>query len=85
MNLTAIITVVTMLILPFILYEAVLFFNLEIYGLKTTIIDAAMPLGVTPYVLSVQYKLKTTLVVRTTVLGTLLSVIIIPLWMVWLG
>jgi predicted permease len=81
----AFLTVVTMLVLPFAFYQIVLFLNIETTNLKAIIIDAAMPLGVTPYVLAVQYKLKTTLVARVIVFGTLLSIIIIPLWMVWLG
>ncbi|HKI90002.1 MAG TPA: AEC family transporter [Draconibacterium sp.] len=80
-----ILTVVTMLVLPLIFYQAVLFIHFETTNLKAIIIDAAMPLGVTPYVLAVQYKLKTTLVARVIVFGTLLSIIIIPFWMVLLG
>jgi predicted permease len=52
---------------------------------KASILDAAMPLGLTPYALSIQYKLKTTLMARIVVLSTLLSMIIIPLWMVVTG
>jgi predicted permease len=52
---------------------------------RATIVDAAMPLGLTPYALSIQYKLKTTLMARIVVLSTLLSMIIIPLWMVVTG
>ncbi|MGC9355274.1 MAG: AEC family transporter, partial [Mariniphaga sp.] len=58
---------------------------IEVSGLKAIIIDAAMPLGVTPYVLAVQYKLKTTLVARIIVFGTLLSIIVIPLWIIVMG
>lgn len=53
--------------------------------MNATILDAAMPLGLTPYALSVQYKLETTLVARIVVLGTLLSMFFIPLWMVIMG
>lgn len=81
----AVLTIATMLVLPFIFYQIILALNIEASGLKAIIIDAAMPLGVTPYVLSVQYKLKTTLVARVIVFGTLLSIIIIPFWMVFLG
>lgn len=75
----------TMLVLPFIFYEFLIFFSFETTLLKATIIDTAMPLGLTPYALSVQYKLNTTLVARIVVLGTLLSMLIIPLWMVFLS
>jgi predicted permease len=40
-----------------------------------------MPLGLTPYALSVQYQLETKLFARIVVLGTLLSIFVIPLWM----
>ena len=83
--LVAVLTLTTMVLLPFIFYQAILAFNIEVSGLKAIILDAAMPLGVTPYVLAVQYKLKTTLVTRVIVFGTLLSMFVIPLWMVFLG
>ncbi len=75
----------TMLVLPFVFHEILLLSNLDISLQKATVIDTAMPLGLTPYALSVQYKLNTTLVARIVVLGTFLSMIIIPLWMVFLG
>lgn len=78
-------SILTMIVLPFLLYAIVILFNLEIPYLKAVIIDAAMPLGLTPYALSVQYKLKTSLVARVVVLATLLSMVVIPLWMVLLN
>lgn len=52
---------------------------------KSMILDAAMPLGLTPYALSVQYRLESTLTARIVVLGTLLSVVLIPMWIAILG
>jgi len=75
----------TMLVLPFVFYQFLLLTNFETQFLKASVIDAAMPLGLTPYALSLHYKLETTLAARIVVLGTLSSVFIIPLWMVWLG
>ena len=75
----------TMLVLPFLFFEVLQLFNFDPTLLKASVIDSAMPLGLTPYALSVQYKLNTTLVARIVVLGTFLSMIIIPLWMVFLG
>ncbi len=74
----------TMLVLPFIFHEVLVILNFDIQLHKATIIDTAMPLGLTPYALSVQYKLNTTLLARIVVLGTFLSMIIIPLWLVFL-
>ena len=81
----AVLSLTTMLLLPFIFYEVINWIPLSSNSFKATILDAAMPLGVTPYVLAVQYKLETTLVARIIVFGTLLSMFIIPLWMVFLG
>lgn len=77
--------VVTMLALPFLFHLVLPLAGLDHAQFKATIVDAAMPLGLTPYVLSVQYKLNTTLMARIVVLGTILSIFIIPLWMVVLG
>lgn len=78
-------TIATMLVLPYIFYHIAKNTGMETMQFKATILDSAMPLGLTPYVLSVQYKLESSLVARIVVLATLLSVFIIPLWMVWLG
>jgi hypothetical protein len=75
----------TMLVLPAVFYLAIRSANLSDEQMKATIIDAAMPLGLTPYALSVQYKLETTLIARIVVFGTIISVFTIPLWMVWVG
>ena len=80
-----VLSVVTMLVLPAAFFLIAKNTGLETSQLKATILDAAMPLGVTPYALSVQYKLETTLFARVVVLATLLSVLIIPLWIVILG
>ena len=76
---------VTMFVLPFLFFQALKLFNFDVIHLKASIIDAAMPLGLTPYALSIEYKLETTLLTRIVVLGTLLSMVIIPLWMVFMG
>ncbi|WP_346859977.1 AEC family transporter [uncultured Draconibacterium sp.] len=75
----------TMLVLPFVFYQFLKLTQFDTQFLKASVIDAAMPLGLTPYALSLHYKLETTLAARIVVLGTLLSIVIIPLWMVWLG
>ncbi|WP_167605780.1 AEC family transporter [Maribellus sediminis] len=77
--------VITMFVFPFLLHFGIHTAGLNDLQLKATILDAAMPLGLTPYALAVQYKLETKLVARIVVLGTLLSVIIIPLWIALLN
>ena len=78
-------TLVAMVVLPALFWGAIHFSSFAPAQLNATILDAAMPLGLTPYVLSIQYKLKTTLMARIVVLGTLLSIVLIPLWLVVLG
>lgn len=78
-------SIVTLLVLPFIFYLAIKNTGMDSLQLKATIIDSAMPLGLTPYALSVQYNLEVTLVSRIVVLATILSVIVIPMWMVLVG
>jgi predicted permease len=80
-----VLTIVTILILPFIFYLAIKNTGMDSLQFKATILDSAMPLGLTPYALSVQYNLEVTLVSKIVVLGTIISVITIPLWMVWVG
>jgi predicted permease len=52
--------------------------------MHASILDAAMPVGLTPYALAQQYNLDTPFAARLIVLSTLLSIIILPLWMVFL-
>ncbi|HYQ56431.1 MAG TPA: AEC family transporter [Draconibacterium sp.] len=77
--------VLTMIVLPLAYYQALRFTNFSPSFLNASVIDAAMPLGVTPYAISLQYQLDTKLAARIVVLGTFLSIFIIPLWMVWLA
>jgi predicted permease len=75
----------TMLVFPFAFSAILNLFQIDSELVKSSVIDAAMPLGLTPYAISVQYKLNTTLIARIVVLGTLLSLIIIPFWITFLG
>lgn len=81
----AVFVVLTMLVLPLVFFQILKLTNFDTQLLKASVIDAAMPLGLTPYALSLHYKLETKLAARIVVLGTFLSIFIIPLWMVWLG
>lgn len=73
------------LILPFIFYQIIKITPLDPFQIKATILDSSMPLGLTAYALSAKYKLETALVARIVVLSTMISVVTIPLWIVWLG
>lgn len=76
---------VTMLVLPACYLAYLKLVGMEKTLLNASILDAAMPMGLTPYVLTAQYKLESKLAARVVVLGTALSVVILPLWMVFLG
>lgn len=78
-------TSVTMIVLPAVFYSLLRFSSLPPDQLQSTVLDAAMPLGLTPYALSVQYQLETKLFARIVVLGTLLSIFVIPLWITIMG
>jgi predicted permease len=80
-----VLTILTILVLPFIFYLAIKNTGMDTLQFKATILDSAMPLGLTPYALSVQYQLEVPLVSRIVVLATILSVLVIPVWMVVLG
>jgi predicted permease len=81
----AIFVVATMIALPALFFALIKFSDLPPDQLKSTVLDSAMPLGLTPYALSVQYQLETKLFARIVVLGTLLSIVILPLWITLLG
>ncbi len=76
---------VSMLLLPAVFYFVLQFINMEAGQFKASLLDSVMPLGLTPYALSIQYKLETTLVARIVVFGTMFSMIVIPVVIAILG
>jgi predicted permease len=78
-------SLVILILLPGIFYLVIRNAGLNELQLKSTIMEAAMPLGLTPYALATQYKLETSLIARIVVVSTLLSLIFIPIWIVILG
>jgi predicted permease len=77
-------SLVIMLVLPFFFYLILRNSGMDTMHYKATILESAMPLGLTPYALAVQYKLEAHLVSRIVVVSTLLAIVIVPMWMVWL-
>ena len=76
-------SVVILFILPFIfLIVSKPFVDLEIS--KAWILEAAMPMGLTAYALCLKYKLNTGFASRVVVLSTLMALISLPLWLVFL-
>lgn len=73
------------LVLPLAFYLVLKNSEMEPLQFKATILDSAMPLGLTPYALAVQYELEVPLVSKIVVVSTLLAIAVIPFWMVVLG
>jgi predicted permease len=73
------------LVLPLAFYLVLKNSEMEPLQFKATILDSAMPLGLTPYALAVQYELEVPLVSKIVVVSTLMAIVVIPFWMVVLG
>ena len=76
-----IISLISLLIVPLCLWM-ILKSNLE--TTKLSIIEAAMPLAITPFAMAKNYQLDQNLIARSIVLSTLLSFITLPFWIDWL-
>ncbi len=82
----ALFALVIMLILPGIFFLIASKTGwLEGLDLKASVLEAAMPVGLTSYALSQQYRLDTSFTARVVLLSTSLSLIFLPLWIVILG
>lgn len=78
-------SLIIMLVLPFLFFLILRNSGMDSLQFKATILESAMPLGLTPYALAIQYKLEAHLVSRIVVVSTSLAIVFIPIWMVWLG
>jgi hypothetical protein len=77
-------SIVILLVLPLAFYGAIQFFGVS-FDIRASVLEAAMPMGFTPYVLAVKYKLNATFASKVVVLSTMLSVFTLPLWIQILG
>ncbi len=77
-------TIAILLVLP-LLYLGVLRLSGVAFDYRSSVLDAAMPMGLTPYVLAVKYKLDATLASRVVVLSTSIAILTLPLWVIILG
>ena len=75
----------TMILFPAVFWIFLRKTDMPLSFMQASILDAAMPLGLTPYALAQQYNLDTQFTARLVVLATLMSIIILPLWIVFLG
>ncbi|MCL1821237.1 MAG: AEC family transporter [Prolixibacteraceae bacterium] len=76
---------ITMIFFPAIFYLIMKSGDLPADYISASILDAAMPLGLTPYALSQQYKLDAPFAARLVVLATFLSIFILSGWIAVLG
>ncbi|MBL7968628.1 MAG: AEC family transporter [Prolixibacteraceae bacterium] len=74
---------VILFVLPLLFYFLVKpFVSIEMS--KTWILEAAMPMGLTAYALCLKYKLNTEFASRTVVASTLIALLSLPFWLVFL-
>jgi predicted permease len=76
-------SVVIMIILPGIFYFAAKSSAMTTLQFRASILDAAMPMGLTAYAMTEQYQLNALLTGRLVILSTLLAAIILPVWIVF--
>lgn len=74
----------TVLILPLIFYYGLIFFRMDPNIHTISILESAMPLGITPFALANQYHLNQSFIARSIVLSTILSVLTLPFWISFL-
>ena len=74
--------IVTMIILPGLFYFAAKGWGMNNLQFRASILDAAMPMGLTAYAMTEQYQLNALLTGRLVILSTLLAAVILPVWIV---
>lgn len=75
-------SVVIMVLLPGIFYFLAKGSGMSSVQFRTSILDAAMPMGLSAYAMTEQYQLNALLTGRLVILSTLLAAVIIPVWIV---
>jgi predicted permease len=78
-----IITALRLAVAPALFYAAAALTG-ETAAFRTAVLEAAMPLAITPFALSSMYPLDRNVIVTAIFLTTLLSVVTIPLWILLL-
>jgi predicted permease len=74
---------VIMIILPGIFYLFAKGGAMNTFQFRASILDAAMPMGLTAYAMTEQYQLNALLTGRLVILSTLFAAIILPAWIVF--
>ena len=76
-------SLVILIILPGIFYFAAKGSGMTNIQFRSSVLDAAMPVGLTAYAMTEQYELNALLTGRLVILSTALSAIILPAWIVF--
>jgi len=76
-------TLAIMVVIPGIFFLILRSSNLTHIQLQASVLEAAMPMGLTAYALAHQHNLNTILAGRLVVLSTIFAVVILPAWMVF--
>jgi predicted permease len=77
-------SLIILFVLPYIFWLVTGVF-VPTFTSKTWILESAMPLGLTPYALSLKYNLNTEFASRVVVASTLMALVSLPVWLVFLG
>ncbi|MBI4235135.1 AEC family transporter [Candidatus Peregrinibacteria bacterium] len=70
----------TLMALPAFFYFGLILFQISPANFSTSIIEAAMPLAITPFALADEYNLHKEFIARSIVISTILSVFTLPFW-----
>jgi len=78
------VSVVRLFIVPSLFYALAWRLNsIELY--QVTVLEAAMPLAVTPFALSSMYPLDRSLTVTVIFISSIASLLTLPLWVMWMA
>jgi len=69
-----------LLALPGLFYFSIKLAGFTTQAFSTTLIEATMPLAITPFALADRYSLNKTFIARSIVLSTILSILSVPFW-----
>jgi len=73
-------SLVTLLVIPSLFYFGLLVFGFSVADFSHSIVEAAMPLAITPFALADEYNLDKHFIARSIVLSTVLSIVTLPFW-----
>jgi predicted permease len=74
-----------LILIPALFYLTLLISNIDPIQFTSSIIQAAMPLAITPFALADKYTLDKDFIAKSIVLSTILSVFSLPFWIYFLG